>query len=830
MDKCLSCGLLIGSDDYNYCPCCGQVIRSFDVTCPERAYLKVPFSISIHSSGSHSLKLDKLFLNEILLAEGVSLKPGISYDHELVIAEEGISNLRVQSGSLEESYQINVVERGMIALHWQNNQLISELDKASHKVYVSRNLDDKSIYLSESSLWFRAKRIRLKGQDFSFELDQIGNLFRISDDLFDYLQDKDSASLDLEMVSEENHRIELPGIYFYYDSDLPNLKLIAAEDYVNSNPLCGTRDNIGFSLEYKWDQTDLERPINAITIELSGNGIAHSKSLEYFNDLQRLEKRFKVDTSIITSGLGRICAVLSYEIHERKFRQSHWIDYQVKNIGDVSIDPSRVVAIDFGTSNTCLAYVDQRSQKEELYQYHIGIKNTPGFNPTFMKFIQFNDSGNHEIEYSRPRDDRDLPLTFAANFKPRLERDEELFFWDLNVPPKIKPLKPSQLSRMYLNATLNRFAVDKGFLPGTILMSYPASFSHEAKSRLFKAINIPGVIIQAEGTLSEPENIALYYALHNESIKNKLVNAKKLTVCVFDCGGGTTDVSIVKISESDTLLFEILATWGTDSFSGNVIDYFVGKDLDNEPDWYPKDVSDLYTSSNESLRKYLSRSLYYEDVKKETFFNLEGHYDKDRTEVSVMIIDMYNRVINLMKSLYDLRKLDTFETDFLILAGNSCALKIFFEIALETFTETTIIYEPGEGKKAVALGALEAYKLSAVLDIRGTSLSSKEYFVRLNLHGYESIFQPLLDMKSVTDYLSPPVNPIQIPILGRTFIRDHDHAPTILFEVPTPKTRIGTAKMRFRLRFKDKEISYCWCSIDGEEIADADYKFIYRED
>ncbi len=829
MDKCL-CGLLISSDQYNYCPSCGQVIRSFDVTCPQRAYLNVPFTISIRSGGSHALQIDRLSLDESTLVESVSLNPGASYEQDLVIAEEGISILKVQSGSLEETYQINVVERGSITLRWQNNQLIYELDKASHRVYVSRSLADKTIYPDESSNWFRAKSIRLKGDGSSFELDRLSNGFKISDELFDYLQDKGSANLDIELISEENHRIELSELSFYYDSELPDLKLIPADDYVNSSPLGGVRDQIGFTLEYRWDQKELERPINAITIELSGSGIVPTRSNEYFNNQQRLEKKLQVDLEKVPSGLGRINVKLTYEIQERIFCRVQWIDFQVKVIDDIQVDTNGVVAIDFGTSNTCVAYIEQVSKAKELFQYKSGSGNAWGLNPTIIKFIEFRTDEASIVEYA-DRKGEDRPLTFAANFKPRLERDEELYFWDLQAPPEIRPFRPSQLCGMYLNAVLNGFALEMGNFPGKIIMSYPASFSSEAKARLFKAINLPGVIIHTEGSLSEPENIALYYSQMNESIRKKLEKDGELTICVFDCGGGTTDVSIVKISESHAAHFEILATWGTDSFSGNVIDYLVGTALDGDKDWYPKNIRDLYTTSNESLKEYLARSLYYEDLKKAgQIFDSDTHHNETRKLVESGIQAMYDRVRGLMKSLFDLRKMDTFETDFLILAGNSCFLEIFNDLAKQTFGQAEIIWEPEDGKRAVALGALEAYELRAVLDIRGTTLSSNEYSVRLNLHGYEEVFPPLLDMSQVTEYLSPPVNPSQIPILGRAFIRDHDQRPTILFEVPCPKTRIGTGKMRFRLRFKAKEVSYGWCSIEGEEIMDADYKTIYRED
>ena len=78
--------------------------------------------------------------------------------------------------------------------------------------------------------------------------------------------------------------------------------------------------------------------------------------------------------------------------------------------------------------------------------------------------------------------------------------------------------------------------------------------------------------------ISEPEAIALDYAL---DIATKQDPDQDIFYGVFDCGGGTTDISIVRLTSQNHggPEIEILASDGDDSLGGDLLSFKIARAL-----------------------------------------------------------------------------------------------------------------------------------------------------------------------------------------------------------------------------------------------------------
>ncbi len=410
MNYCQSCGLLISGEQYNYCPNSGQVIRSFEIICPLRVYAGVPFKLQISSQGSQAVNIEQILLGGAEIASSQTLDAGSDIILECKLDSIGYYDLKVSAGGRESLLSVSVEERGALELRWQNYQTISENPRSNLAIVVSRTIANKYVSLGQRSGWLRAKKIRFRHSGKPFEFSKHGDMFLISESFFDLLQKLSEAQVDVEIDSEDNHCFSIPGVNFRYDETLPRL-VVSHEDYLNTNPLRGDQGEISYKISYQWGEQDGDRPIDSLLLIQRGANQLQTQSREFFNDQQCIYKSIQVDLRNIPPGISNLEIEAQFEIENNSFSMIHQISFVKVDHIPLEPDPARVIAIDFGTSNTCLAYVNPHTNEKKLFDYHVGIAGEQAFNPTVMKFIQFNDNPPHSVTYCHLPGDNDLPLT-----------------------------------------------------------------------------------------------------------------------------------------------------------------------------------------------------------------------------------------------------------------------------------------------------------------------------------------------------------------------------------------------------------------------------------
>ena len=255
---------------------------------------------------------------------------------------------------------------------------------------------------------------------------------------------------------------------------------------------------------------------------------------------------------------------------------------------------SKIIGIDLGTTNSCLAVVEGGSPK--VIENNEGGRTTPSV-------IAYTDGNEVLVGTPAKRQAVTNPENTIYAIKRLIGRrfSDDVVKKDIDmVPYKIieaengdawvksgdKELAPPQVSAEILKK-LKKSAEDYlGHEVKEAVITVPAYFNDSQRQATKDAGKIAGLDVKR--IINEPTAAALAYGLDKKKGDS--------TVAVYDLGGGTFDISIIEISEVDgEHQFEVLYTNG-DTFLGGedfdlkLIDFFVeefknesGFDLKSDP-------------------------------------------------------------------------------------------------------------------------------------------------------------------------------------------------------------------------------------------------------
>jgi len=227
------------------------------------------------------------------------------------------------------------------------------------------------------------------------------------------------------------------------------------------------------------------------------------------------------------------------------------------------------------------------------------------------------------------------------------------------------------------------------------VVTIPANFSNEAREATMAAAKEAGLKVQY--IINEPTAAALYYAFKNES---ELYG----NYAVYDLGGGTFDVSIIKVNGQD---IDVLATNGVSKLGGDDFDdalvgivakkYLAASGEEMEPDDYSK-------NDDEEDKKSLSKR------NKVTVKVVRKVFDINRDEFEEAISSRIAQAEMLCEATLDEAELTPSDIRGVFLAGGSTRIPAVQESVKRVFKQ-----EPTSSvnvDEVVALGAslYAAYK------------------------------------------------------------------------------------------------------------------------
>ena len=242
---------------------------------------------------------------------------------------------------------------------------------------------------------------------------------------------------------------------------------------------------------------------------------------------------------------------------------------------------SKIIGIDLGTTNSCVAVVEGQQQKV--------IENAEGGRTT-PSVIAYTDNDEVLVGLPAKRQAVTNPENTLYAIKRLIGRtfDDEVVSKDADmVPYKIikadngdawveaskKQLAPPQVAAEVLKKMKKPAEDYLGHEVKEAVITVPAYFNDSQRQATKDAGKIAGLDVKR--IINEPTAAALAYGLDKGKGDS--------TVAVYDLGGGTFDISIIEISDVDgEHQFEVLSTNG-DTFLGGedfdlrLIDYFVDK-------------------------------------------------------------------------------------------------------------------------------------------------------------------------------------------------------------------------------------------------------------
>jgi molecular chaperone DnaK len=233
---------------------------------------------------------------------------------------------------------------------------------------------------------------------------------------------------------------------------------------------------------------------------------------------------------------------------------------------------SKVIGIDLGTTNSCVAVMEGKSAK--VIENSEGARTTPSM-------VAFTESGERLVGQSAKRQAVTNPEnTFFAIKRligrrftdPMVSKDVDLVPYkiisgengDAWVESRSKKYAPSQISAFILQKMKETAEAYLGENVTQAVITIPAYFNDSQRQATKDAGRIAG--LEVLRIINEPTAAALAYGMERKGSG---------TIAVYDLGGGTFDISVLEIGDG---VFEVKSTngdtfLGGEDFDKKIIDY-----------------------------------------------------------------------------------------------------------------------------------------------------------------------------------------------------------------------------------------------------------------
>lgn len=267
---------------------------------------------------------------------------------------------------------------------------------------------------------------------------------------------------------------------------------------------------------------------------------------------------------------------------------------------------------------------------------------------------------------------------------------EDGFMPSIDTPQGAK--NPVEISAVLLNQLYERakLALPKDSIVGAVI-TVPAYFDEaqrQATKDAASLIDLPVIRL-----LNEPTAAAIAYGLDKGEQAYHLI---------YDLGGGTFDVSLLKLNQG---VFEVLATGGNSALGGDDIDRLLGHFLITQSGFDPKSIDNQQKQAINLIAKDCKEKLSHTDsVLAEFSINNKSYQITLNHQIlSDIIKPVSERTLSICKQVLQDAKIDQNALDEVILVGGSTRMPIIQELVKNAFGKMPLCrINPDE---VVALGA-----------------------------------------------------------------------------------------------------------------------------
>jgi len=361
------------------------------------------------------------------------------------------------------------------------------------------------------------------------------------------------------------------------------------------------------------------------------------------------------------------------------------------------------LGIDLGTTRSLVAVV--RSGKAQVLE-------ADSSNDTLLpSIVYYPSSGNPLVgndALSHLADDPKNTIVSAKRFMGRSQSDIKFSHpYELSGNKDDMPtfvtaqgeVSPVEVSARIL-ATLKQraaSALPADSIEGAVI-TVPAYFDEAQRQATKDAAQAAGINVLR--LLNEPTAAAVAYGLDQPT----QADAKESYYLIYDLGGGTFDVSILKLTDG---VFEVLATGGNSALGGDDIDRLLTNWLIKQLDIDPKDVSRHDKSILAQQAKTYKQALTdAEQVNIDITVNNQFYQGVlSREDLLVIIEPVSRRTLSVCEQVLRDAKLSSADLDEVILVGGSTRMPAIQKVVTNFFEKQPLCrLNPDE---VVALGAAQ---------------------------------------------------------------------------------------------------------------------------
>jgi heat shock protein 1/8 len=353
----------------------------------------------------------------------------------------------------------------------------------------------------------------------------------------------------------------------------------------------------------------------------------------------------------------------------------------INNDEEMIIDPDVIICgIDLGTSNSCITI--WRNNKPEV------IPDCRG-NLTIPSFVSFGNCSRYigieaknQSELNPENTYYEVKRLIGRLYKERnVQLDKAFFTYDIeegdNGEIKLLSTKglrtkysPEEIISMILSELKNNAETYLKQKISKVVITVPAYFHDVQRTAIINACKI--VNLECVRIINEPTAAALAYGF----VKNDKSNS---TILVYDLGGGTLDVSIMKL-DTQKWVFKVLASNGNTHLGGSDFDHYLMEYCTSEfiKKYNIDEIKAINSSSLQLLKKRCEQAKHVLSIKKNATVAIKNYYDNKDLCV-VISREKFEELCNAMfilclKPVEDAIKscgLDIKDIDDVILVGGS---------------------------------------------------------------------------------------------------------------------------------------------------------------
>jgi molecular chaperone HscA len=319
----------------------------------------------------------------------------------------------------------------------------------------------------------------------------------------------------------------------------------------------------------------------------------------------------------------------------------------------------KCLGIDFGTTNSvCSIKLDDKLLIVE-------DKKKNKIIPTVVSYSNDSYQVGNDIDKTKKHSEKIYSIKRFFTISP----DKKLFEVNENVKKS-----PSEISKDFFIYLKD---ISKNFLNESItdcVLTVPAYFDEKARSGIMRSAFLAGFNVRR--LINEPTAAAFAYGLEKK---------RRGIFLVYDLGGGTFDVSLLKLSDG---IFKVIGSSGEANLGGDDFDYlFAKKMLMNN---LKLDIGQLDNSDQINIVKQFK--FIKEELSKKNSFqkeiivkNKKIKTNFDLSDLDSSISHLVNKTINITKDLIKECEIEESKINGFILVGGSTRLKIIENEIKKTF-------------------------------------------------------------------------------------------------------------------------------------------------